>query len=139
MVLTMLDRQVIDGRADETAAVADEGQLTYAQLVERSAAVAGGLKMLGVRAESTVSVKTAGLDRIIVLWAIARIHAEPAINGRWTVSGEPATVSTNDNDVLLTTVEHTGRHDPAPAPRTDPPGYADRLTGAHPDVFGTRT
>src|SRR5699024_8650358 len=72
-----LDRRVIDGRGDDIAVGIDGTEITYARLVERSAAVAGGLRLLGIGAGTAVTVDLDGLDLVISVWALARIHAVP--------------------------------------------------------------
>lgn len=144
-----LDRRVIDGRGDDIAVGIDGTEITYARLVERSAAVAGGLRLLGIGAGTAVTVDLDGLDLVISVWALARIHAVPMSspmssnhqddNPRPTaqarMTGDPAVVIIGDERYPLKSIELTGRNDPAGAPRTDPDGYREALLAAYPHVI----
>src|SRR5699024_1450432 len=128
--------RVIDGRGDDIAVGIDGTEITYARLVERSAAVAGGLRLLGIGAGTAVTVDLDGLDLVISVWALARIHAVPMSspmssnhqddNPRPTaqarMTGDPAVVIIGDERYPLKNIELTGRNDPAGAPRTDSDG-----------------
>lgn len=148
-----LDRRVIDGRGDDIAVGIDGTEITYARLVERSAAVAGGLRLLGIGPGTAVTVDLDGLDLVISVWALARIHALPMSlrmsspmssnhkddNPRPTaqarMTGDPAVVIIGDERYPLKSIELTGRNDPAGAPRTDPDGYREALLAAYPNVI----
>jgi len=148
-----LDRRVIDGRGDDVAVGIDGTEITYARLVERSAAVAGGLRLLGIGPGSAVTVDLEGLDLVISVWALARIHVLPMSspmpspmssshqddNPRPTaqarITGDPAVVIIGDDRYPLLSIELTGRNDPAAAPRTDPDGYREALLAAYPHII----
>lgn len=59
----MLDRHVVDGRSDEIACTDTTGSLTFARLLERSAALAGGLVVLGIRPGDGVELDLPTGDR----------------------------------------------------------------------------
>lgn len=144
-----LDRRVIDGRGDDVAVGIDGTEITYARLVERSAAVAGGLRLLGIGPGTAVTVDLEGLDLVISVWALARIHVLPMSsrmssshqddNPRPTaqarITGDPAVVIIGDDRYPLLSIELTGRNDPAAAPRTDPDGYREALLAAYPHII----
>ena len=124
----MLDRHVVDGRGDELACSIDDGALSFAQLLERTAALGGALKALGVEAGHDVAVRVDGVDRVIALCACVRLGARPAAEG--AVAVEP------DGELSISVMIKAGRVDPAPSLAADPPGYADEMRSAHPDVVG---
>jgi non-ribosomal peptide synthetase component F len=91
-----LDRQVIGAAADRIAlAAADAPPLTYARLLERVAAWAGAVQVLGVTTGTTLEIRRRpGLESVVALLAAARIGAvavwaEPAADDAAPVdSGE---------------------------------------------------
>lgn len=136
-----LDRRVIDGHGNDVAAGVDGDEITYAQLVERSAALAGGLRLLGIGAGTVVTVDLDGMKLVVTVWALARLHALPVTATAQTteppsahITGDPAAVIVGDDSYPLTTIELTGRNDPAPAPRSDPQGYRETLQATYPDI-----
>jgi hypothetical protein len=126
LAFSMLDRHVIDGRGDDLACSLDDGALSFAQLLERSAALAGSLRLLGVETGHDVAVRVDGVDRVVALCACVRIAALPAAEG--AVAVEP------DGELSIDVMTKAGRNDPVPSLAEDPPGYADAVRAAHPDV-----
>jgi acyl-coenzyme A synthetase/AMP-(fatty) acid ligase len=134
----LLDRHVVAGRHDDVACSDASGSLTYAKLLERSAALAGGLYLLGIRPGEPVYVDLpAGNDRVLAACAVIRLGAIPDAAGVRIdmVEGVPS-VRINDSDVDLALVERAGRSDPQPAGTSDPPGYADVVTAVFGDIVG---
>lgn len=86
-VYDALDRQVVLGRADETALDLGDEVLSYAVLLERTAAFGGLLRALGVRRDDPVAVTAAvSAETAVAVLAAARIGAVP-----W-VGTDPATL-----------------------------------------------
>ena len=77
LIFFTLDRHIIDGRADHLAF--DDGivKLTYAELLARTAAIAGGLAHVGVREGSTVLLDVQGAALVEAALALARLGAIP--------------------------------------------------------------
>ena len=135
----MLDRHVVEGRGDHIACTDTAGSLTFARLLERSAALAGGLLVLGIRPGDGVEIDLPnGNERVIAVGALIRLGAYPATgtDTRITVANGAASVRINDNDIELSLVERAGRSDPLPAGTVDEPGYADAITEAFGDIVG---
>lgn len=133
----MLDRHVVAGRSDHIACTDAIGSLTFARLLERSAALAGGLVVLGIRPGDSVELDLpAGNERVIAACALIRIGALPATGteARIAVVNGTGTVRINDNDIDLSLVERAGRSDPLPAGTSDEPGYAAAVTDAFGDI-----
>ncbi len=128
----LLDRHVVAGRADATAV----GTLTYARLLERSAAVAAGLRVLGVQPGDEVAVRLDGEDRVVVVAACIRLGALPGDAGAHVVSLDDgtATVTVGDEVHPLDLVRRAGSGDPATALADDAPGYRDQVLGRVGDV-----
>jgi acyl-coenzyme A synthetase/AMP-(fatty) acid ligase len=126
----LLDRHVVDGRGDDIACTDDSGALTFAELLERSAALAGGLRTIGIGAgdEVAVDVEPGNLQTQIVC-ACVRLGAVPGRTGGVRIVEESGdvTVRWSDEQLDLALVAKAGRTDPAPSLRTDPPGYRDRV------------
>ena len=134
----LLDRHVVDGHGDDVACSDATGSLTYAQLLERSAALAGGLHVLGVRAgdEVAVIVGTGNLQ-VIIVCACVRIGAVPGGRGEVRIvdEGERVMVHLHDHDIELSVLLETGKADPAPSLPSDPPDYDDKVRDAFEDVI----
>ncbi len=126
----LLDRHVVDGRGDDIACTDDTGALTFAHLLERSAALAGGLRALGVGAGDEVAVDVEpGNLQVQVVCACARLGAVPGDSGdvRIVETADGVTVST-DEELDLALVLKVGKADPAPSLPSDSPGYRDRVS-----------
>jgi len=135
----MLDRHVVAGRSEHVACTDATGSLTFARLLERSAALAGGLAVLGIRAGEGVEFDLpAGNERVIGVCALIRLGALPATGteSRIAVVDGAASVRINDNDIELSLVERAGRSDPLPAGTVHERGYADAVTAVFPDIVG---
>lgn len=138
LAFRLLDAHVVAGRADEPAWLGDGGSLTYAQLLHESAAIAGGLKHLGVRTGDVVALELEGRDRVVALLALVRLAAVPGPDGSVGIvgsSGAPVVVRLPDDEVAWNVVRDLGRGDPAAALRTDPDGYEVRVAPEHADVI----
>jgi len=135
----MLDRHVVAGRSEDIACADATGSLTFARLLERSAALAGGLVVLGLRPGDEVELDLpASNERVIAACALIRVGAVPATGAEATVAMVDGTgsVRINDNDIELSLVERAGRSDPLPAGTIDEPGYAEAVNGAFGDIVG---
>jgi acyl-coenzyme A synthetase/AMP-(fatty) acid ligase len=133
----MLDRHVVAGRGDHIACTDSTGSLTFARLLERSAALAGGLVILGIRPGDGVELDLpTGNERVIAVCALIRLGALPATGteARVTVVDGAGSVRINDNELSL--VERAGRSDPLPAGTVDKPGYAGAVTDVFGDIVG---
>lgn len=135
----MLDRHVVAGRSEDIACTDRTGSLTFARLLERSAALAGGLVVLGIRPGDDVDLDLpAGIERVVAVCALIRIGALPTIGAeaRIAVVDGAASIRINDNDIELSLVERAGRSDPLPAGTVDEPGYAEAVTDTFGDIVG---
>jgi non-ribosomal peptide synthetase component F len=133
----ILDRHVVEGRGDEVACTDESGSLTYAQLLERSAALAGGLHVLGVRAGDHVEIDLPGGNlQVTAVCAVIRLGAIPAARGdtRIRLVDGVARVQLHDHDLEFEVLQRAGRADPAPALRFDAPGYGDAAENAFEDI-----
>jgi hypothetical protein len=98
----MLDRHVVDGRSEQVACTDATGSLTFARLLERSAALAGGLVVLGLRPGDGVKFDLpGGNERVIAVCALIRLGAVPATGAetRITAVEGVGSVRINDNDI----------------------------------------
>jgi hypothetical protein len=122
----LLDRHVVDGHGDDVACSDDSETLTYARLLERSAALAGGLRVLGVRPGDEVALTVpSGNLQVVIVCACIRIGAVPGHRGEVRVAevGEQVRVQKDEHDIELAVLLKAGAADPAPSQKTDPPGY----------------
>ena len=134
----LLDRHVVDGRGDDIACTDDSGALSFAQLLERSAALAGGLRALGVGAGDRVAVLVGpGNVQVQIVCACVRLGAVPGTRGnvRIVESSEGVTVHAGDEELELSLVVKIGKTDPAPSLPSDQPGYRDLVKDAFGDII----
>ena len=126
----LLDRHVVDGRGDDVACTDASGTLTYARLLERSAALAGGLRAIGVGVGDDVAVLvSAGTLRVQVVCACIRLGAVPGDDGhvRIVEGSGGVTVQWADEELDLSLVMKAGKTDPAPSLAADSAGYAEAV------------
>ena len=126
----LLDRHVVDGHGDDIACSDADGSLTYARLLEQAAALGGGLRAIGVRADDAVAVTLSpGNLRVVVACACARIGAVPDADATIRIDDESGTavVHLDDETIELAVVAKAGKTDPASARAEDPAGYRDRF------------
>ena len=122
----LLDLHVVRGRGEDVACSDDSGTLTFAQLLERSAALAGGLRAVGVSPGDEVAVEVSpGNLQVQVVLACIRLGAVPADRGDVRVVEHADGVTVHgEEDHDLSLVMSAGRTDPAASLPSDPPGYA---------------
>lgn len=131
----LLDRHVVAGGADEPAAPG----LTFARLLERSAALAGGLRILGVERGQDVVVAVGADDRVVAVCAVVRLGAVPVPRGP---SSAVAVVDGADGPVVrvgadehpLDLVRQAGSGDAAMALAGDADGYRETVRQHAADV-----
>jgi hypothetical protein len=134
----LLDRHVVHGRAEEVACSDSTGRLSYAELLGQVAALAGGLRAIGLGTGDEVEVRVgSGNLRVQVVCACIRLGAVPGERAevRIVEGGAGATVHTVDDEFDLSLVLRVGKTDPAPSLAADPPGYRERVSGAFGDVI----
>lgn len=132
----ILDRHVISGRADDVA-VPGERPLTFARLLEQAAAVAGGLRALGVEPGRAVHVDLpTSADRVVVVCACVRLGAVPQESGSPRVHRvDDATVVTTEIETMdLVTLRRAGATDPAGSLSKDPDGFGEAVLAQVADV-----
>ncbi len=124
-----LDRHVIGGRADDLAVAGTGRPVSYARLLETSAALAGGLRLLGVEPGTSVDLRVEpGLEQVVAVLAVVRLQlevedgADPRLGG-----GDPLRVHFGPDEYEWDTVVQAGAGNPAGAAERDPEGYADRM------------
>ena len=127
----LLDRHVVDGRGDDLACTDATGSLTFARLLERAAALAGGLGVLGVAPGDEVAVNVEpGNLRVVIVCACIRLGAVPGDGGDARIAeDEDGTVKLHmgDHDVDLALVAKAGKADPTPSRTSDPPDYREQV------------
>ena len=126
----LLDRHVVDGRGDDAACTDATGTLTFARLLERAAALAGGLGVLGVRPGDHVSVDVEpGNLQVVIVCACIRLGAVPGDRGDIRIADEDHTMTLHlpDTEVDLAVVSKAGKADPAPSRKADPPDYRQQV------------
>jgi hypothetical protein len=123
-----LDRHVVAGRADDVAFAGGTRPVTYARLLETSAALAGGLRLLGVTAGTAVDLRLEpGLEQLVAVLAVVRLHLEVEDGADPRIGGDPVRVHLGGDEYEWGTVVKAGANDPAGAAEHDPEGYADRM------------
>ena len=135
----LVDRHVVAGRSDDVACSDASGSLTFARLLERSAAVAGGLRVLGMGPGDSVQVDLPlGNERVVVVCAVVRLGVlpRPAAGAQIVSIDGVGHIRIDDEEIELAVVERAGRSDPHPAPQADPPGYAEAVGREFGDIVG---
>ena len=127
-----LDHHVVHGRADDVALSDADGNLTFAQLLDQVASLAGALRLLGLTDGDTLHVDVAGRARAIAVLAAMRLQVVPGEGGA-TLAGDPVVASVGAEEVPWDALREIGRTDPLPAPASDLEGV-DAWRAAHPDV-----
>jgi hypothetical protein len=128
----LLDAHVVAGRGDDIASSDATGMVTYAQLLERSAALGGGLRALGVQEGDAVAVAVEpGNLQVTIVCACVRIGAVPGHEGvvRIADDGEQARTDVGEEAHDLTLIQKAGATDPASSLRFDARGYRDAVRG----------
>jgi hypothetical protein len=126
----LLDRHVVDGRGDDVACRDHSGALSFAQLLERSAAMAGGLRAIGVGAGDEVAVDVEpGNLQVQIVCACVRLGAVPGETGDVRIVEESGgvTVRWSDEQLDLALVAKAGKTDPAPSLASDPTGFTEAV------------
>ena len=135
----ILDRHLVTGRGEEIACSDASGSLTFARLLERTAALAGGLRVLGIAPGDGIHIDLpAGNERVVAVCAVIRLEALPAVAAQPRIASVDGvgTVRINNDEIELALVERAGRSDPLPAADADPPGYAEIVTDTFGDIVG---
>jgi hypothetical protein len=137
LAFEMLDRHIVRGNADRLACADASGSLTFAQLLDRAAAVAGGLAVLGVGEGHRVHVDLPiGNSRVVAVCAVIRLGALPGEGGDvhiGVVDGDEV-VRVHGDVVEFRVLERAGRSEPAPALRSEPDGYSEALGDMFADI-----
>ena len=134
----LLDRHVVHGRAEDVACSDATGTLSYAELLEQVAALASGLRAIGLAADDEVEVRVGpGNLRVLVVCACIRLGAVPGEGGEVLIveGAAGASVHTVDDEFDLSFVLRVRKTDPAPSLAADPPGYRERVSDAFGDVI----
>jgi hypothetical protein len=133
----LLDRHIVRGNADQLACADPSGSLTFAQLLDRAAAVAGGMAVLGVGAGHRVHVDLPkGNSRVVAVCAVIRLGAVPTAVGdvRIAVVDGDEFVDVRGEMIEFKLVERAGRSDRASALESDPDGYSAALGDMFADI-----
>ena len=134
----LLDRHVVDGHGDDVACTDATGSLTFARLLERSAALAGGLRVLGVRLGDEVAVDVpAGNMQVVIVCACVRLGAIPGSRGEVRIVDDDGTVTVHMDDhyLDLSVISKAGAADPAPSLTVDAPGYREAARATFGDIL----
>lgn len=142
LIFRALDRHIIDGRADHLAIDDGTMSLTYAQLLAQTAALAGGLAHVGIRAGMTVSLDVHGAAEVDAVLALARLGAFPDADLRdagagFRIAGDPPVVHTGEHEYTWATILSAGKADPIPAPDRDEPDYEKLMMEKYKRIFAT--
>ncbi|WP_229053743.1 hypothetical protein [Aeromicrobium sp. Leaf350] len=128
-----LDHHVVHGRADELALVDGRGSLTFAQLLDQVASLAGALRLLGLGDGDPLHLDLTGRDRVLAVLAAVRLQVVPGTGGA-TLGGDPVVAAVGEEQVPWESLRQIGRTDPLPAPAVDLDGV-EVWREQHPDVF----
>lgn len=134
----LLDRHVVDGRADHIAVETDGARISYADLLERIAALAGALRHVGVTPGVDVSVSTSDeRNGLLAVLACIRLGAYPGVQGDVRIEDDPegTVVRAGEHTHTWKTVMKAGGSDPAPSLETDPEGFEERLRTSHAELL----
>lgn len=134
----MLDRHVVDGRGDHIACA--DGDITFAKLTERAAELGGGLRMVGVEADSAVFIDLPpGREFVTVVCAVIRLGAIPTAEADVRIRNVDGVsrVQTHEHDLELAFVQRAGRAEPAPSLKQDVAGYEEGVLVAFGDTVRT--
>ena len=142
---SVLDRQVIDGHGTALALHTDEVQLSYADLLEKVAAIAGALQQLGVAPGDEVALDLPTRHHhVIAVLACMRLGAVPCTSGaecgpnsavRFASETDGTYVHAADGSFDWRTMIKAGAMNPAPALDEDPDGYAEIVRPAFDDIL----
>ncbi len=132
LAFDLLDRHVVAGGADDPATAT----LTFARLLERSAALGSGLRILGVQPGQEVGVQVTGDDRVVAVCACIRIGAVPGGDGAVVVAdgAEGPVVRAGSDEHPMELVRQAGSGDAAMALADDADGYRDAVLRHAADV-----
>ena len=148
----VLDRQVIDGHGTALALHTDDVQLSYADLLEKVAAIAGALQQLGVAPGDEVALDLSTRHHhVIAVLACMRLGAVPCTSGpasgphssapnsavRFASETDGTYVHAADGSYDWRTMIKAGAMSPAPALDEDPDGYAELIRPAFDDILST--
>ncbi|MFL6091127.1 MAG: AMP-binding protein [Aeromicrobium sp.] len=126
----LLDLHVVRGKADALACADESGALTFAQLLDRVASVAGGLSVLGVGIGHPVHIDLPrGNSQVVAVCAVIRLGAIPSAAGDVRIAEVDGAevVQVRGETVEFAVLERAGRSEPAPALRVDPDGYSEAV------------
>ena len=134
----LLDQHVVSGRADDVAVHTSDTTLTFARLLERSAAVAGGLKALGLQPGDDLSLGLPhGTELVTVVCACLRLGVLSGTQGRIgvrEVDGVPTVTIEGEDPVELDLLRRAGASDPAVALPHDAEGFRAAAQERHPQI-----
>ncbi|MGJ9414040.1 AMP-binding protein [Aeromicrobium sp. CF4.19] len=134
----MLDQHVVAGRADAPAVDVGGATMTFARLLERTAAVAGGLQVLGLAVGGRVAVDLPpSPDLVTVVCACLRLGAVPGGSGPLgviVVDGVVTVTIEGQEPLDLATLRRAGGSDPAGALADDEPGFRAAAQERHGQV-----
>lgn len=134
----LLDQHVVAGRADDAALRTGDDTMTFARLLERAAAVAGGLKALGVEEGDELPLDLPdGPELVTVVCACLRLGVLPGGPGRIgarEIDGVAVVTIEGEEPVELDLLRRAGASDPAIALAHDAEGFRTAAQERHPDV-----
>lgn len=133
----LLDRHVVDGNGDDMACRDATGSLSFAQLLSRAAALAGGLTAMGVSQGKVVDIELpAGNARVIAVCAAVRLGALPGLDADVVIGliDDRPHARAGEDSVDLDLLERAGRSDPAPALKVDDDGYRSAVEKSFGDI-----
>lgn len=122
------DHHVIFGKGEHICFVNDQKSVTYAEFLSHTAAIAGGMRTLGLTRESVNLNLANQWERLSVLVALLRLGLVPNEDSAVVFSDEPAQLHLPTDIIDLVTIIQIGRVDPEPAPATPDEHLLEQLT-----------
>lgn len=121
LAFNLADRHVALGEGDSPAWLVDDEFHTFIELVEKSAALAGGLRRLGVGNSSKPVVLDVApsWERVLGLAALLRLGLAPVTDGPVRLAGHPPVLLIEEEEIEWAQLIRIGQVDPVAAPDHD--------------------
>ncbi len=134
----ILDRLVIDGKGAEIALKSDAVALTYADLLEKVAAMSGALLQLGATDGDSVAIDLEiRHHHVIAVLACIRVGVIPGAVGEIRFEGISADsiARVGDQSYQWRELMRAGSMNPAAALESDRPGYREQVVVGQSDLL----
>jgi len=112
-----LDRHIILGHAERVCVTHNDKSITFVEMLEYTASLAGGLRRIGVGHDQGLSVSVADpWERLSVVLALVRLTLVPDPSASLLMTGAPSVLRIGEDDLDMAMLIKIGRVDPASAP-----------------------